>query len=671
MAFRFHWPIFSQDFLDRATAQLESALNGGTKPAQIAGRIAVKELHLGTQPPDLEMLEIGELAEDKFRGMFKLTYAGDAYLVLQMSVQANPLPLTRHERAVPFRSSILAANKPLVVPMQLSISNLKLRGVAALVVDKAKGVTLTFKNDPLERVDVSSTFDNVAPIRRFLQNMIEKQLRKLFTEDLPALIHNLSLHKFSPQPPAGSQGNAQRWHQADGSYEVTFGPDGVPIVPAGSYHPTIRDSRSAASLDSGYYSEPANGFSSADQSRYQSRYPFVASLPPLGPPAPSPSPSALSSRRTKWIGNEPWETALRGTSDYGLSHESDWSEQEVTLSRSLADIWKASKLAAASRRGSTGLASSHYPLGSAYAHLGRINSEGGSLAFAAAAASGLRVALLPKEDSKRKMSVWRRELDLHYFQDDMSLFSRRSPPGSVYTGAVGLGVISRRPGSQTSLAGSGSIPAVPSPLGGLRSSTPGPMSPRLGSREYFDGGSAGSDFLPRTNGFTSPAPPEIVTFPPVLDAKSISAQEIALLLTANYTISPVVRPTPSNVAFRTHPKPPGPSIASVGPLSPNLAGFSGPSKSQRKVHRFRMPAKQVQGVGLVPTGGPRRSNGKESPSGSVVSETESVRSRESNKSTRTGYSEMSTASRQAPSVRSGRSGISLRPAGSQAELIVQ
>jgi distribution and morphology protein 34 len=91
MAFRFTWPIFSADFLDRATLQLESALNGGTKPAQIVGRISVKELHLGTQPPDLEMLEIGELLEDKFRGMFKLTYSGDAYLVLQMSVQVGLL----------------------------------------------------------------------------------------------------------------------------------------------------------------------------------------------------------------------------------------------------------------------------------------------------------------------------------------------------------------------------------------------------------------------------------------------------------------------------------------------------------------------------------------------------------------------------------------------------
>ncbi|KAI9033153.1 hypothetical protein DFJ74DRAFT_698445 [Hyaloraphidium curvatum] len=229
MAFRFNWPgLFSPDFIEHATARLEAALNGGGKPAQIVGTISVKELHLGTQAPELEMLEIGELAEDKFRGMFKLTYGGDAYLVLQMSVQANPLPDVKHHRSVPFRSAMVAANKPLVVPMQLSISNLKLRGVAALVVDRAKGATLTFKNDPLDRVDVSSTFDNVANIRRFLQNEIERQLRKLFTEDLPALIHSLSLHRLSPQSASRSVGSADSGYHSEGpvsleAYRDVFG----------------------------------------------------------------------------------------------------------------------------------------------------------------------------------------------------------------------------------------------------------------------------------------------------------------------------------------------------------------------------------------------------------------------------------------------------------------
>lgn len=42
------------------------------------------------QPPDLEILEIGDLSTDRFRGIFRLTYSGDAYIVLQTKVQVRP-----------------------------------------------------------------------------------------------------------------------------------------------------------------------------------------------------------------------------------------------------------------------------------------------------------------------------------------------------------------------------------------------------------------------------------------------------------------------------------------------------------------------------------------------------------------------------------------------------
>ncbi|RCI03806.1 ERMES complex subunit [Rhizopus stolonifer] len=193
MAFRFSWPEFDQEFYEEAKTQLESALNKENKPSVIVDHITVKELHMGTKPPDLEILEIGELDNDKFRGIFKLTYAGDAYIEIQTKVQANPMhaktsSLPRHSRP-----SILAADQPLVVPMILRISDLKLRGIVVLVVSKTKGVTLVFKNDPLESIRISSTFDSISMLRDFLQRQIERQLRNMLQEDLPVMIHNLSL----------------------------------------------------------------------------------------------------------------------------------------------------------------------------------------------------------------------------------------------------------------------------------------------------------------------------------------------------------------------------------------------------------------------------------------------------------------------------------------------
>ncbi|KAI7903397.1 uncharacterized protein BX663DRAFT_508460 [Cokeromyces recurvatus] len=193
MAFRFNWPEFDSEFYKEATLQLETALNKGNKPKNIVDHISVTELNMGTIAPDLEILEIGELSTDKFRGIFKLTYCGDAFIVIQTKVQANPMYAKESDLSRYTRPNVLAADQPLIVPMLLRISDLKLRGIIVLVVSKTKGITLVFKNDPLESILVSSTFDSVTSVRTFLQHEIENQLRNLFQEDLPIMIHNLSL----------------------------------------------------------------------------------------------------------------------------------------------------------------------------------------------------------------------------------------------------------------------------------------------------------------------------------------------------------------------------------------------------------------------------------------------------------------------------------------------
>ncbi|KAJ3138472.1 ERMES complex subunit [Physocladia obscura] len=219
--FKVNWPRFSDEFISQASQQLTLALNKGQKPNNIAGDIEVADLNMGTKPPDLEILEIGELGEDRFKGIFKMTYAGDAHVILNTKVQANPLNLPRHEYTITKRSPILAANHPLVVPMRLRISNLKLRGIVVLVIDKTKGTTLVFKNDPLEKVDVNSTFDGVASVRRFLQQQIEGQLRQMFQEDLPMLIHKLSLVLIQQQEEAGQSSNTMQSSGSNSSDSIS------------------------------------------------------------------------------------------------------------------------------------------------------------------------------------------------------------------------------------------------------------------------------------------------------------------------------------------------------------------------------------------------------------------------------------------------------------------
>lgn len=196
MSFNFEWPTFPPEFYATATSTLDTALNRGSKPPIIVGDIKVHELNMGTVPPDLEILEIGDLSRDRFRGIFRLMYSGDAHLVLSIQVQANPLAksgdgLDTFASPAMSRGMLFAAT-PLTVPMRVRLSQVKLRAIIVLVVSRAKGITLVFKNDPLESVRVSSTFDGVASIQKYLQDEIEGQLREMFREDLPSIIHRLS-----------------------------------------------------------------------------------------------------------------------------------------------------------------------------------------------------------------------------------------------------------------------------------------------------------------------------------------------------------------------------------------------------------------------------------------------------------------------------------------------
>ncbi|KIR34641.1 mitochondrial distribution and morphology protein 34 [Cryptococcus deuterogattii MMRL2647] len=189
---------FSPAFHEDAKAMLEGALNKGDKPPVIQGKIEVVELHMGEQPPTLTLLEIGDLSIDRFRGILRLGYQGDAWLEVRCRVQANPLSHNPHltSSTLPLSTPLLAS-QPLLVPMTLRLSKLHLRAILILVVSASKGITLVFKNDPLQNVDVSSTFDSVEVIRGYLQQEIEGQLRDMFREHLPGIIHRLSQKWFS------------------------------------------------------------------------------------------------------------------------------------------------------------------------------------------------------------------------------------------------------------------------------------------------------------------------------------------------------------------------------------------------------------------------------------------------------------------------------------------
>lgn len=112
--------------------------------------------------------------------------------------QANPLNTYLYSKPSFTSPQPLSAASGLIIPLSITLSDIKLSAFIILVFSKQKGLTLVFRNDPLESLKVSSTFDSIQFVRDYLQRTIEQQLRNLMMEELPAIIHRLSLQLWCP-----------------------------------------------------------------------------------------------------------------------------------------------------------------------------------------------------------------------------------------------------------------------------------------------------------------------------------------------------------------------------------------------------------------------------------------------------------------------------------------
>jgi distribution and morphology protein 34 len=120
----------------------------------------------------------------------------------------------------------ITCRTPLTIPLQITLSDFKLSGFVILVFSKQKGITVVFRNDPLESLKVSSTFDSIPFVRDFLQKEIEAQLRILFMDELPAIIHRLSLRLWVPEYRAGEDIKTQN----DNTESTAEGPGQDPLA---------------------------------------------------------------------------------------------------------------------------------------------------------------------------------------------------------------------------------------------------------------------------------------------------------------------------------------------------------------------------------------------------------------------------------------------------------
>lgn len=141
----------------------------------------------------------------------------------------------------------LAAASGLTIPLSLTLSDIKLSAFIIVVFSRQKGLTIVFRNDPLESLKVSSTFDSIQFVRDYLQKTIEGKLRDLMMDELPAIIHRLSLSLWCPdQMPREEE-------EAPTSSEPAVDPFASPPQDAVDAHGNLLDPSeiSSLSLDGG------------------------------------------------------------------------------------------------------------------------------------------------------------------------------------------------------------------------------------------------------------------------------------------------------------------------------------------------------------------------------------------------------------------------------------
>ena len=134
------------------------------------------------------------------RILVRVSYASDGYIVINTQVQANPLCGTQGTSYEDWMSSvkmdtppqpILAADKSLVVPMVIRITDLHIDGVMWLCwTSQTPHFSLAFVSDPLVNVSVSSSFDSMAKVRQSLQEEIEGEIRKALLKTIPEAVRS-------------------------------------------------------------------------------------------------------------------------------------------------------------------------------------------------------------------------------------------------------------------------------------------------------------------------------------------------------------------------------------------------------------------------------------------------------------------------------------------------
>ena len=144
----------------------------------------------------------------------KLQYDGDLRMTVKTKAQINPLYASQNQSEELDETSLRhsnssADNRPFVVPVFLSISQIQFDAYILVTVDLKGGfVQLSYCNtaveqcqegeEPFFHIQVNSTFDDVPVIRKYLQSLIEGKIKQFLCVDMLELVYNSTHDQMTP-----------------------------------------------------------------------------------------------------------------------------------------------------------------------------------------------------------------------------------------------------------------------------------------------------------------------------------------------------------------------------------------------------------------------------------------------------------------------------------------
>ncbi len=148
--------------------------------------------------------------------LVKIQYDGNFSMTLKTKAQINPLYASQDEQSESDETSLrhcpsgAGENRPFIVPVQLSVSQIEFDAVVRVKINLQDGfVELSYcdlNNDsqvgesvePYFQLKVSSTFDDVPVIKKYLHSLIEGKIRQFLQVDLIELVRCLSKERMRP-----------------------------------------------------------------------------------------------------------------------------------------------------------------------------------------------------------------------------------------------------------------------------------------------------------------------------------------------------------------------------------------------------------------------------------------------------------------------------------------